>query len=405
MRIGRNTALVYALACLCGSALHAQSGALTLTDVLARARAEAPQIVSARLAVEEVKGRLIGASLRSQTNPELDVGLGRRDGAAERFTDFEIGLRQSLEPSARRDARIASANAGIEQSAAHVDEATRLVLREAAAGYFRAVHANERIKLLNASYELAAAVLDTSDRRFKAGDVAVLDVNIARAALARIRAEREGAEAGRAAVLGDLRELLRLRDLEVDGALTPPAVPDLASRLQEASRRPELRAFEAGIREAEAEMRLGIATGKPEYSVGARYSREGGDQIVFGGMTIRLPLFSSGQEQRAVGSARAARLRAELELARARVESEVRSKHDALSRRASAVRILEADALPGLDENERLTTRSYEVGQLGLPELLLIRRETLDTRAEYLDALLEAALARIDLDASAGVLP
>jgi hypothetical protein len=39
-----------------------------------------------------------------------------------------------------------------------------------------------------------------------------------------------------------------------------------------------------------------------------------------------------------------------------------------------------------------------------MPDLLLIRRETLDTRFQYLDALLEAALARIDLDSSAGVL-
>jgi hypothetical protein len=44
------------------------------------------------------------------------------------------------------------------------------------------------------------------------------------------------------------------------------------------------------------------------------------------------------------------------------------------------------------------------VGQLGLPELLLIRREILDTRSLYLDALLEAALARVELDASAAVL-
>ena len=51
-----------------------------------------------------------------------------------------------------------------------------------------------------------------------------------------------------------------------------------------------------------------------------------------------------------------------------------------------------------------LTTRSFEVGQLGLPELLLIRREILDTRSQYLDALLEAALARVDLDASAALL-
>ena len=66
---------------------------------------------------------------------------------------------------------------------------------------------------------------------------------------------------------------------------------------------------------------------------------------------------------------------------------------DAYSRRLAALRLLETDAIPGLDENEQLTTRSFEVGQLGLPDLLLIRREILDTRLQYLDALLEAALA------------
>ena len=121
-------------------------------------------------------------------------------------------------------------------------------------------------------------------------------------------------------------------------------------------------------------------------------------------MTVTLPMFSKGQEQRAVGSARAARLRAELDAARARVQLEVRAAFEAYDRRLAAVRVLEAEAIPGLDENEQLTTRSFEVGQLGLPDLLLIRRAIFDTRSEYLAALLEAALARIDLDASAAVL-
>jgi len=107
---------------------------------------------------------------------------------------------------------------------------------------------------------------------------------------------------------------------------------------------------------------------------------------------------------RAVGGARAARLRAELEAARTRVQLEVRSAFEGYRRRLAAVRLLEAEAIPGLDENETLTTRSFDVGQLGLLELLLIRREILDTRSQYLDALLEAALARIDLDASAAIL-
>jgi len=232
-----------------------------------------------------------------------------------------------------------------------------------------------------------------------------LDVNIARASLARVRAEREGAETSKVLALGELRQLLGVEsDVGVDGSLSPPGEMDVNAALQAATQRPELRVLEAGIQEAEAELRVGLSFSKPEYGVGVRYSREEGDQIVLGGMTVTLPMFSKGQEQRAIGSARAARLRTELDAARARVQLEVRTAFDAYSRRLAAVRILETDAIPGLDENEQLTARSFEVGQLGLPELLLIRREILDTRSQYLDALLEAALARIDLDATAAVL-
>jgi cobalt-zinc-cadmium efflux system outer membrane protein len=378
---------------------------MTLAEVLARAREQAPQIVSARLAMEEARGRLLGASVQFQTNPEIDAAVGNRNGPETRFTDFELGLGQSFEPRARRSARIAGANAAIAQSSANIDEVTRTVLRLAASAYYRAVHANERIRLLNATHELAVRVYATADRRFKAGDIAVLDVNIARTSLARVRAEREGAEASKVLALGELRQLLRLEnDVGVDGSLARPGDTDLNAVLQTASQRPELRGLEAAIAEAEAELRLGLSFSKPQYGVGVRYSREEGDQIVFGGMTVTLPLFSKGQEQRAVGSARAARLRAALDAARTRVRQEVRAAFDAYNRRLAAVRVLEAEAIPGLDENEQLTTRSFEVGQLGLPELLLIRREFQDTRSQYLDALLEAALARIDLDASAAIL-
>jgi outer membrane protein, heavy metal efflux system len=405
MRTGTRAVAVCAVVCLHAGVAAAQSRVMTLAEVLARAREQAPQIVSARLALEESRGRLAGASVRFQSNPQIDAAIGNRNGPDTRFTDLELGLGQSFEPGARRSARIAGANAAIAQTSANSEEVTRTVLRLAASAYYRALHAKERIKLLNATYEIASSVYSAADRRFKAGDIAVLDVNIARASLARVRAEREGAEASKSLALGELRQLLGLQsEVDVDGSLSPPGEADVNAALQTAAQRPELRALEAGIQEAEAELRLGLSFSKPEYGVGVRYAREEGDQIVLGGMTVTLPMFSKGQEQRAVGSARAARLRAELDAARSRVQIEVRAAFDAYTRRLSAVRMLETDAIPGLDENEQLTTRSFEVGQLGLPELLLIRREILDTRSQYLEALLEAALARIDLDASAAIL-
>jgi cobalt-zinc-cadmium efflux system outer membrane protein len=60
--------------------------------------------------------------------------------------------------------------------------------------------------------------------------------------------------------------------------------------------------------------------------------------------------------------------------------------------------------LPTVNDSLALAARSYDAGQIGLPDLLVLRRELFDARLQHLDALLEAALARIGLDASAGVL-
>jgi len=404
MRRGTTALALCMAACLHAAGAAAQGRTMTLAEVLSRAREQSPRVVSARLALEETRARLAGASAKPN-NPALEAWVGNRNGPTERHTDFEFGLAQVFEPGARRTARVDAANAAVAEATAGIDEVTREALRQAATAFYRVVYASERISLLDSASELASAVYTVADRRHRAGDIAVLDVNIARASLARVKAERAGADAARALALGDLRQLLGIQDVvAVEGSLGASTPPDLAAALSAASQRPDIRALEAGITEAEAELRVGMSHAKPEYGVGVRYSREEGDQIVLGGLTVTLPMFSKGQEQRARGSARATRLRTDLQAAKTRVDIEVRSAFDACTRRLAAVGALEADAIPGLDENERLTTRSFEVGQIGLADVLLIRREILETRFQYLDALLEAALARVDLDASAGVL-
>ena len=65
---------------------------------------------------------------------------------------------------------------------------------------------------------------------------------------------------------------------------------------------------------------------------------------------------------------------------------------------------LERRALPLLDDNDALTRRSYDAGELSLPDYLLVRRETLGARIDYVERSLEAALAAIEVEARAGVL-
>jgi cobalt-zinc-cadmium efflux system outer membrane protein len=143
---------------------------------------------------------------------------------------------------------------------------------------------------------------------------------------------------------------------------------DLLSR---APARPDLRALEAGIQEAQAEVRLGEGLRWPDVTLGFRYDRETpADVATLGTLNFTLPLFARGQEQRITGAARAWRLRQELEARRQVVDSEVQSAFAMYRHRVDAVEGLERSALPLLDDNEALARRSYEAGRMSLAEFL-----------------------------------
>ena len=408
MRIERSVWALCATACLHSAIVSAQSAPLTLADVLIRAREHAPQVNVATLTREESRGRLVVASRRFQSNPDLDVGIGNRHEreTGERVLDVQVGIAQSFEPGSRRAARVAGAQAALDQGSADLEETTRRVVTAAADAFYRLLHADERVRIRRTALELATTVASAADRRFAAGDIAVLDVNLARTSRARLGAEIEGAEAARALAAADLQQLLGFdRPVTVTGSFNDAiGEPDLERLLSVAASRPDVRALEAGLREATAERQLGESFGRPSYGLGGRYSREERDHVVMGTFSITLPLFANGRELVTTGTARTARLRAAADAARLRVRTEVTAAYEAYRHRVAAVQLLETDALTNVDDSLALAARSYEVGQIGLPDLLVLRRELLEARYQQLDALLEAALARVQLDASAGVL-
>jgi outer membrane protein TolC len=57
-----------------------------------------------------------------------------------------------------------------------------------------------------------------------------------------------------------------------------------------------------------------------------------------------------------------------------------------------------------LDESERLAVRSYELGQISLPDLLLVRREVAEARMAHVTHQTDAAVARVELESRAGML-
>jgi cobalt-zinc-cadmium efflux system outer membrane protein len=389
--------------------LHAAAEvrSLRLDEALALARERAPALAAASARIDEARGRLVEASVLLRENPRVEAGAGHRSSEGERLA-AQAGVSQAFELGGQRGARIEAAEAGLARASAARDDSTRRVLRGVAAAFYRCLHAEEDVRMARGAEAIAGEVARIAERRYRADDVPVLDVNLGRAALSRSRADLRSAEAGRAAALGELATRLDTgpdERLSVEGDLRVRPRFELGALLQHAGERADLRALDAAIAEAAGELQLARGRAWPELALGASYERDEGDDVVLGTVGFTLPAFARGRGLAASATARAGRLRIELDAARRAAQIEVRAAFELWQRRVQAVEELEQNALPLLDENDSLAQRSYDVGQIGLAELLVVRRETLDTRREYLDRLLDAALAGVELEASAGLLP
>jgi cobalt-zinc-cadmium efflux system outer membrane protein len=393
---------------LVGSTVGDAQESLTLEGALSRARERTPSVLSARARVEEARARLAGASLLFRENPELEAAAGGRGSAADDSEKVEVGILQNLDIGGRRSARIGMARAELVASAAEAENALRQALRSVAAAFFRALHAQERLNLAERAEAIATEILEIARRRHQAGDVSLLDVNLAQAALSRARADEYAARSSEAAAFGELRALLAFppeQEVKLVGELRMSRRYDLGDLLARATDRPDIRALRSELEAATAELRLGRALAWPEFGIGGRYEREEGNDRLLGTVRLTLPLFDRGQAVRAEARARARRLELELEAALRDVRREIRTAFEVYTQEAAAVDELGQNAVRLLEENESLSRESYEAGQISLAELLLVRREILETRTDYLSRLQDAAIAAAELDASTGVLP
>ncbi|NNB86636.1 TolC family protein [Corallococcus exiguus] len=381
---------------------------ITLQDVFTLAREHAPALVEARARVRAAQGPLASAAPLLRENPQLDVQVGpRRLPNGVYGLDLALGLSQPFELGGKQGLRRDAARAGLSMEEARLRDAERLLLGDVAAAYLRLLQAGERKKLVEAAAEAAARTVKATEQRYAAGDVPAVDVNVAKVAHARARADLQVA----AGEIYALREELEVRvgyrarplvtyddDLRSIARAPVREVPDGAGA------RADLVALEQEQVQATAAATLGRRQVLPDVTVGARYQKEADETVFLGTLSVPLPLFARGQEARLVGEADASRAEQELTAARTVVPAQVQAAKYRYRASLGALGALE-QILPLLDDNEALAQRSYDAGEMDLAAFLLVRRDTLEARAAWLEGLLRLALARVQLEVETGVLP
>lgn len=220
-----------ACACAVAPAIAVAQTVLTLEETVARAREQAGPVAVARTRIAEGEADVIDASARLRDNPIIDGATGPRTGDTERTADVELGLPQQFETGGQRRARIAGARAIVERLRAEFDQAARGAVFEAATAFLDGLAATERLQVAEQGDRGARDLLNAIERRYALGDVAAIDVNLARVDAARSAATLVSARADLIASVGTLRSVLRLASnepIELRGSLDlgPPRAAD-----------------------------------------------------------------------------------------------------------------------------------------------------------------------------------
>jgi cobalt-zinc-cadmium efflux system outer membrane protein len=377
---------------------------LTLARVIELSATNAPEVRLANNQVAIGKVKLAGARVRTLENPKLDLVVGPRT-STQTSVDLELGMEIPIELGNRRGRRIAVAQAGIRRGIHATEDVRRQAVAAAVGAYYRVLQAGERLGLARDRKTLADDLFRIAKERHLAGDAAKFEVNLAQTEVARAGSDISSAQGRVALARAALARTLGLpsgAELQIVGSSRDRTFFDTLQSAPGSSGRADYLAALADVEVSRATISLAEAERLPDLAFRLSYQREGNDNVALGGISVSLPFLNPREAP--VQEARVLHQRARIaaEISQAAVTAELEGARSAYDAAVEAVRHMETDALPLQQENESLARESYRAGKIGLTTLLQVRRDALETRREYLERLLEAAEAGVELASASG---
>jgi cobalt-zinc-cadmium efflux system outer membrane protein len=373
------------------------------TDPARAALSQDPAVLRARqgLAAAEHEAAMLSASPYEWTARVSGQRRSTDGGALSREWSAQIERPIRINGKAALDQELGDIGRALAQT--QLGEARHEAARDLASLWLDWQAAHSAAEIAREQVGVSQANLAAVQSRLKAGDASRMDHNVARADLAETQRQLHVAEG----TLAKARSHLSLRFPGL--TLTAQALPDPTPLAQEATawrdrilaESEPLRAAELLVQQAELLARRAQADRLADPTVGLYTASEAAGRERVVGVSLSLPLGSTYRSQAAQRAWR------EVDMARAALEG---------VRRAQELSLTDAwaDATQGLErwrlaeasasaarENARLGQRGYALGEGDLQNLLLLRRQSLETTQSALAARVDAwrAQHRLMIDA------
>lgn len=389
------------------AASSASALTLSLSDIGPRVRAAHPSLKAARMAVEEARGRQLGAGRLA--NPT--VGVDSRNETYLSPGEVMLSLDQSF-PITRRLRLEKQLTAQLVTAAElEVKDAERRLISDAQTLAVQVLAIEQQRALRQQQIELAAKLSEFVTERAKVGELSTLD-----AAQAQVDAQRLIVEARKLAsesrsLLGTLKPMLSLDPddaLSLSGALPEMNVPGKGASWM---MRADYQLAEAKVTASQTDISLAKANKWQDVNAGLfagpEYQNASGDDRRTNGVigfriSLPLPFWNKNEGQIAEKTAAAERVRLERAALAKQIRSDAENARKDMQASHDLARETRDKLLPLVIEQTGKLEKAYESGQTDLLSILRAREQRLQLEAAALDAVRDFHLARIRYEAAIG---
>ncbi|PZP91022.1 MAG: cobalt-zinc-cadmium resistance protein [Variovorax paradoxus] len=381
-------------------AVAVASRSITLNDAIQAALEFNPTLSAARREIEAAEGALTQAGVYQ--NPTLNMGV---EDLRTRNRTVSTSLSQPIELGGKRQARITAAERALDGARVQREGREIQLRADVTQAFLAALLSQERVRLAEASLEIAKSGSLAASRRVQAGKVSPLEETRSKVAEANVRLELVQAQGELRTQLQELRALTTATvpfDALNGDALSLPILPTIEALQLRAEDSATLRQARIETRRLAALADLELAKRTPDVTVSAGFQRarqdgQGSSTIATLGVSIPIPVFDTNRgnivqalrlRDKSEDDARALelRLRADLSIARQR-----------LTIASTEVTAVQGEILPAAQTAFDAAARGFELGKFQYLDVLDAQRTLLQARAQYLRSLGDAHRAVADV--------
>lgn len=407
------------LSCLRAAALAASalvvSGAcadpLTLEEAWRIAEQANPALRAAQSTFHAARGQLAESRAPLFNNPEVSLERSRTriPNADERYRAWGLGISQTFEVAGQQSRRRDAAEAELAAVEANVADARAQLRAEVEQRFVQLLALQLRAGVERETVALAEQADTAMQKRLEAGEVSRLDRNIAAIEAERARNQLVQIEERITEARAELANLLQLpptQVLDVKGELRRDGPYTLDDLLGRAAQRQRLVTLARREEAARSRLDLERASKYPDVTLGVSTGRDGPpelrENIVGFSVSMPLPLFK--RNDAGIGRAMTELTQAQIERQAAErdTRASVRSQWQRVTQLEARAKRLRESVGPTLEENQRLSRRAFQEGEIGTSELVLVNRQLAELRRDLLEAEMELRLARVALERAAG---